>query len=115
MTRMLVIDLDRHNDVDLARFVERVLTGLGFLQREYAWLAPHVGAINPLNGSCHMVLYFPRAVPVADARALAAELRRACPAIGGAEIYPDNLSQVICPLRLDKHVVVDRVLAPCIR
>ena len=115
LTRMLVIDLDRHDAADLARFVERVLAVLGFLQREYDWLAPHVGAINPLNGSCHIVLYFPRAVPVSDARELATELRRECPAIGGAEIYPDNLSQVICPLRLDKHVIVDRVLAPCVK
>jgi hypothetical protein len=106
-TDWIVFDLDRHSGV-----IPTVL----FLQRlrELRQLLDQKGfkallQVNPKNGSLH--LWIPvRSLPYRGARSIIASWRRKLPWLEGVEIFPDNLHQVILPLRPDKVLVCDRLV-----
>lgn len=92
-----------------------VMDTLRFLQQHMPWASPHATNINPRNGSCHVTMYLPKAVPVSQARAVVDDIRSECPWLAGVEIYPDSCPQFILPLRRDKVTVIDRVLVPSVK
>jgi hypothetical protein len=106
-TDWIVIDLDRHSGV---------ITTVLFLQRlrELRQLLDQEGfsallQVNPKNGSLH--LWIPvRSMPYGEARSVISSWRRKLPWLEGVEIFPDNLHQVILPLRPDKVLVCDRLV-----
>lgn len=115
-TRVIDIDLDRHSAaVPAAAHLKTVLDTLRWLQKHMPWVSPHVTNINPRNGSCHITLYLPKAIPVWQARLVVADIRSECPWLQGVEIYPDNCPQFLLPLRRDKVTVIDRVLTPSVK
>ncbi len=106
-TDWLVIDLDRHSGViPTVLFVQRL--------REVRQLLDQEGfkallQVNPKNGSLH--LWIPvRSITYGEARQIIATWRRKLPWLEGVEIFPDNLHQVILPLRPDKVLVCDRLV-----
>jgi hypothetical protein len=115
-TRVIDIDLDRHTAAVSSRdHLRMVLDTLRWLQQHMPWAAPHVTNVNPRNGSCHITLYLPFAIPVSMATAVVADIRSACPWLANTEIYPDNVCQFILPLRRDKTTVIDKVLTPSVK
>jgi len=115
-TRIIDIDLDRHSAaVPSKDHLRMVLDTLRSLQENMPWASPHVSNINPRNGSCHVTMYLPKAIPVAQARLVVDDTRSGCPWLEGVEIYPDNCPQFILPLRRDKVTVIDKVLTPCVK
>jgi hypothetical protein len=106
-TDWIVIDLDRHSGViPTALFIQR-LRALRQLLDEEGRAA--MLQVNPKNGSLH--LWIPvRSMPYGEARSIIASWRRKLPWLEGVEIFPDNLHQVILPLRPDKVLVCDRLV-----
>ncbi len=106
-TGWLVIDLDRHSGV-----ISTVL----FIQRlgELRQLLDEEGRaamlqVNPKNGSLH--LWIPvRSITYREARSIISSWRRKLPWLEDVEVFPDNLHQVILPLRPDKVLVCDRLV-----
>jgi len=106
-TDWIVIDLDRHSGViPTVLFVQRL--------RELRQLLDEEGRaamlqVNPKNGSLH--LWIPaRSITYGEARQIIAFWRRKLPWLEGVEVFPDNLHQVILPLRPDKILVCDRIV-----
>jgi hypothetical protein len=65
--------------------------------------------VNPKNGSLH--LWIPvRSMPYGEARRIIVSWRRKLPWMEGVEVFPDNLHQVILPLRPDKALVCDQIV-----
>ena len=106
-TDWIVIDLDRHSGViPTVLFIQRL--------RELRQLLDEEGRaamlqVNPKNGSLH--LWIPvRSMPYGEARSVIASWRRKLPWLEGVEVFPDNLHQVLLPLRPDKVLVCDRLV-----
>jgi hypothetical protein len=106
-TDWIVIDLDRHSGViRTVIFIQRLRELRQLLDQEgFAALLQ----VNPKNGSLH--LWIPvRSMPYGEARSVIATWRRKLPWLEGVEIFPDNLHQVLLPLRPDKVLVCDRLV-----
>ncbi len=106
-TDWIVIDLDRHSGViHTVLFIQRL--------RELRQLLDEEGRaamlqVNPKNGSLH--LWIPvRSMTYGEARSIIASWRRKLRWLEGVEIFPDNLHQVLLPLRPDKVLVCDRIV-----
>lgn len=106
-TDWIVIDLDRHSGIipkvlylQRLRELRRLLDEEGF---------PAVLQVNPKNGSLHLWIPF-RAMPYGLARNIIASWRQKLPWLEGVEIFPDNLHQVLLPLRPDKVLVCDKLV-----
>jgi hypothetical protein len=102
-----VIDLDRHSGlIPTALFIQRLRELRRLLDQEgYQALLQ----VNPKNGSLH--LWIPvRSMPYGEARRIIASWRRKLPWLAGVEIFPDNLHQVLLPLRPDKVLVCDQIV-----
>ncbi len=106
-TDWIVVDLDRHSGVvSTVLFMQRL--------RELRQLLDEEGRaamlqVNPKNGSLH--LWIPvRSMPYGEARSVIGSWRRKLPWLEGVEIFPDNLHQVLLPLRPDKVLVCDRLV-----
>jgi hypothetical protein len=106
-TDWIVIDLDRHSGViPTVLFIQRLRELRQLLdQEDFKALLQ----VNPKNGSLH--LWIPvRSMSYGEARSIIASWRRKLPWLEGVEVFPDNLHQVILPLRPDKVLVCDRLV-----
>jgi hypothetical protein len=107
-TDWITLDLDRHSGhVPAALHVQR-LRELHELLAAEGW--PAVLQVNPKNGSSQAWVYVGRGLPYASARRIVESWRRRLPWLGKVEIFPDNLHQVILPLRPDKMLVCDALV-----
>ena len=106
-TDWIVVDLDRHSGViPTVLFIERLRELRQLLDKEGRAALLQV---NPKNGSLH--LWIPvRSMSYGEARSIISSWRRKLPWLEGVEILPDNLHQVILPLRPDKVLVCDRLV-----
>jgi hypothetical protein len=106
-TDWIVIDLDRHSGVIPTVLVIQRLRELRRLLDQEGFKA--LLQVNPKNGSLH--LWIPvRSMTYREARQIISSWRRKLPWLEGVEIFPDNLHQVILPLRPDKVLVCDRLV-----
>jgi hypothetical protein len=102
-----VIDLDRHSGVIPTVLVIQRLRELRRLLDQEGFKA--LLQVNPKNGSLH--LWIPvRSMTYREARSIISSWRRKLPWLEGVEVFPDNLHQVILPLRPDKILVCDRLV-----
>jgi hypothetical protein len=106
-TDWIVIDLDRHSGIiPTVLHIQRL--------RELRQLLDDEGRaamlqVNPNNGSLHLWIPVPT-MAYGDARRIIASWRRKAPWLEGVEIFPENLHQVILPLRPDKALVCDQIV-----
>lgn len=106
-TDWIVIDLDRHSGlVPVLLHLQRAkeLYDLLVQDRYHPMLQ-----VNPKNGSLH--IWVPvKTMPYSSARQIIAGWRAKLTWLVGVEIFPDNLHQVILPLRPDKLLICDRLV-----
>jgi hypothetical protein len=96
-TDWIAFDCDRHSGKVPAHVHMQRLREL-LAQEGFAAML----AVNPKNGSAHVWVYVGPGLPYRNARLLIASWRRRLPWLAKTEIWPDNLPQVIVPLRGDK-------------
>jgi hypothetical protein len=103
-TDWIVVDLDRHSGViPTALFLLRLRELRQLLDQEgYSALLQ----VNPKNGSLHLWIHV-RSMTYREARSVISSWRRKLPWLEGVEVFPDNLHQVLLPLRPDKVLVCD--------
>jgi hypothetical protein len=106
-TDWIVVDLDRHSGIiPTVLFIQRLRELRQLLDEEERAVMLQV---NPKNGSLH--LWIPvRSMTYREARSVISSWRRKLPWLEGVEIFPDNLHQVLLPLRPDKALVCDRLV-----
>jgi hypothetical protein len=106
-TDWIVVDLDRHSGViPTVLFIQRLQELRQLLDQEGRAAMLQV---NPKNGSLHLWIPVPT-MTYGEARSIIASWRRKLPWLAGVEVCPDNLHQVILPLRPDKVLVCDRIV-----
>jgi hypothetical protein len=106
-TDWIVIDLDRHSGIiPTVLHIQRLRELRHFLDEEGRAAMLQV---NPTNGSLH--LWIPvTTISYGEARHIIASWRRKLPWLASVEIFPENLHQVILPLRPDKVLVCDKIV-----
>ena len=106
-TDWIVIDLDRHSGVIPTVLFIRRLRELRQLLAKEACLA----CSRSTRKTARCISGFPSArCPTGKARSIISSWRRNLPWLEGVEVFPDNLHQVILPLRPDKVLVCDRLV-----